>query len=411
MKSDLDALMQANGLDAILVTGPAQHNPTMTYFTGLIHLSQGELIKPRGRGAKLFYGPMERDEAASTGLDTKNLFDYPFKELLKETDGDRIKALALRFKRMFTDAGVTQGRVALYGTSDVGASYAIFNALQDLMPELELVGELEDSVLLDAMATKDEAEAEEMRKISRINMEVVGEVQDFLASHRVKDGVLVKADGQPLQIAEVKARINLWLAERGAENPHGTIFAIGRDAGVPHSAGTPTDVLKLGETIVFDIYPAQQGGGYHSDFTRTWCLGYAPDEALALYEDVWAVFQEVMAALKAGEDCPQYQDLTCELFEARGHATIGQDMNIQEGYVHSIGHGLGLFVHERPWFRKQGDSADKLDPGVVVTIEPGLYYPSKNLGCRIEDAVYVTPSGDMEILTKYPYDLVVPVKA
>jgi Xaa-Pro aminopeptidase len=79
--------------------------------------------------------------------------------------------------------------------------------------------------------------------------------------------------------------------------------------------------------------------------------------------------------------------------------------------VHSIGHGLGLFVHERPWFRKQGDTADKLDPGVVVTIEPGLYYPSKNLGCRIEDAVYVTPEGEMEILTEYPYDLVVPVKS
>ena len=96
---------------------------------------------------------------------------------------------------------------------------------------------------------------------------------------------MVKPNGDPLTIRDVKQRINLWLSERGAENPEDTIFAIGRDAGVPHSSGNPMTSLRLGQTIVFDIYPCEAGGGYFYDFTRTWCLGYAPDEVHCIIRD------------------------------------------------------------------------------------------------------------------------------
>ena len=95
------------------------------------------------------------------------------------------------------------------------------------------------------------------------------------------EDMLIGRDGEPVTIGQVKGLINLWLAERGAENPEGTIFAIGRDAAVPHSSGNPSDILRLGQTIVFDIYPCEAGGGYFYDFTRTWCLGYAPDDVQA----------------------------------------------------------------------------------------------------------------------------------
>ena len=84
MKTDLDALMEANEIDALLVTGPAQHNPAMYYFTGGWHISQGDLIKKRGQEPVLFYNSMERDEAAKTGLHTKDLGDYRLRDLLKE---------------------------------------------------------------------------------------------------------------------------------------------------------------------------------------------------------------------------------------------------------------------------------------------------------------------------------------
>ena len=91
--------------------------------------------------------------------------------------------------------------------------------------------------------------------------------------------MLLKQDGTPLTIADVKSQISSWLVERGAVEVEGTIFAIGKDAGIPHSVGTPADELRLGQTIVFDIFPGEAGGGYFYDFTRTWSLGYATPEA------------------------------------------------------------------------------------------------------------------------------------
>ena len=105
-----------------------------------------------------------------------------------------------------------------------------------------------------------------------------------------------------------------------------------------------------------------------------------------------------------------YQQQTCELFEARGHSTIMSDPQTQEGYVHSLGHGLGLHVHERPSFRTSSGAGDRLEPGVVVTIEPGLYYPQRDMGVRLEDTVWVRPNGEIEVLVEYPLDLVLPMK-
>ncbi len=410
MKADIDQLMHAAQVEAILVIGSAQHNPPMYYFTGSAHVSHATLVKRQNEEAVLFHAPMERDEAAKTGLLTRNLNEYPLHELLKQADGDMTHATVMRYQNMLADLGLTQGRVALYGRADASETFALFSALQKAMPDLEFVGLLDDSLLLQARATKSETEVARIREMGRITTQVVGQVADFLTSQKVKDGVLVKMDGEPLLIGEVKKKINLWLAELGAENPEGTIFAIGRDAGVPHSAGAPEDLLRTGQTIVFDIFPCETGGGYYYDFTRTWCLGYAPDDVQAVYEDVHAVYQQIMSELVVGEHCSVFQQRTCELFEARGHVTIHSNPQTQSGYVHSLGHGLGLDVHERPWFKRNASREDRLEPGSVVTIEPGLYYPERGMGVRLEDTVWVRPDGTMVVLADYSHDLVLPLK-
>jgi Xaa-Pro aminopeptidase len=410
MKKDLDAIMQSKNLDALLVTGPAQHNPPMYYLTGGGHLTRADVIKKRGGEAVLFHAPMEREEAAKTGLRTKNIDDYNFHELLQKSGGDFFNATVERYSLMLSEAGVASGRVAIYGQMDAGMAFLLFNAIAKRLPELTIVGEYNDSVLLEAMSTKDEDEIARMRAMGRTTTEVVGKVAEYLTSQRVKGEVLVNESGLPLTIGHIKNLINLWLAERGAESPEGVIFASGRDAGIPHSSGDPSSELRLGQTIVFDIFPCEAGGGYHYDFTRTWCLGYAPDDVQALYDDVLAVYRQIMGELQAGTPCPDYQRRTCQLFEEQGHPTIQSNPQTQDGFVHSLGHGLGLHVHERPWFGKNATQADVLAPGVVVTIEPGLYYPEKGMGVRLEDTVWVRPDGQMEILADYPLDLVLPIK-
>jgi Xaa-Pro aminopeptidase len=238
---------------------------------------------------------------------------------------------------------------------------------------------------------------------------VVGEVATFLSSHRAKDGVLVNALGDPLTIGEVKRRINLWLTMRGAENPQDVIFAIGRDAGIPHSAGGADDPLELGKTIVFDIYPCESGGGYFHDCTRTWCLGHAPDPVQELYEDVRGVYDKVVEHLAVGKPCRDFQLLAAEEFSAKGHPTVVEDSKTQRGYTHSLGHGVGLSVHEWPSFSHLESNQDLLQPGSVITVEPGLYYPERGMGMRIEDTLWVRPDGQMENLTTFPKDLVLKV--
>ena len=411
MKSDLDRLMQDNDLDVILITGPAQHNPAMVYMTGGAHLTNADLIKKRDEPPILFHTSMERDEATSTNLQTKNIDEYRFNDFYKQTNGNVDEAFALLYQKMLADCGVVAGKLAIFGKVDAGRAYTIFTGLQKLMPELSIQGQLGDSILMRAMATKDDVEVDRIRKMGKLTTRVVGNVADFLTSHKVERDSLIQGDGSQLTIGDVKRRINLWLAESGAENPEGTIFAIGRDAGVPHSSGNPNDPLRLGQTIVFDIFPCEAGGGYFYDFTRTWCLGYAPEPVQAVYSDVLDVYNQVKSQLKVDSACKEYQVLTCDLFEALGHPTVKSNPQTQEGYVHGLGHGVGLNIHEYPRFSLAvtGDS-DRLFPGSIVTVEPGLYYPERGLGVRLEDTIWVRPDGNMEILAEYPLDLVLPMK-
>lgn len=409
MKSDLDALMQARNLDAILITGPAMHNPSMYYLTGGVHLTGADLIKKRGEPPVLYHRTMERDEAARTGLAIQNFNKYNYDQLLRQCEGDATQANALLYRAMLADQGISSGRLAIYGQRDAGLVYAVFSALQRLLPDLILVGEPTDSLLLQARLTKSPDEIERIRHVGQVTVAVVGQVAEFLTDHSVSEGVLVKADGRPLTIGDVKSRINLWLAERGVENPEGTIFSIGRDSAVPHSVGNLADLLRLGQTIIFDIYPCEAGGGYFYDFTRTWCLGYAPDEALRLYEDVHHVFFQVLSEMQPGTFFPDYHKRACELFASLGHPTIMAEPNGTDGFVHGLGHGVGLDIHERPYHGNNATPDDSLSPGAVVTLEPGLYYPERGMGVRLEDTLAVNQAGGIHPLVEYPYDLVLPM--
>ncbi len=78
--------------------------------------------------------------------------------------------------------------------------------------------------------------------------------------------------------------------------------------------------------------------------------------------------------------------------------------------MHSLGHGLGLEVHEGPSFRNLEGNEDLLQPGAVFTLEPGLYYPERGLGVRLEDTLWLRPDGQVETLVDYPLDLVLKVE-
>ena len=188
-------------------------------------------------------------------------------------------------------------------------------------------------------------------------------------------------------------------------------MAQGRDAGVPHNRGNDADMIQAGTPILIDIFPGEAGGGYHTDMTRTFCLGPAPEPLKRVYADCRAAFDAAMGKLRGGEPCRDFQELVCDVFEQQGHPTVRTNQGTEEGYVHGLGHGVGLAVHEGPRLGGPPSNTAVLEPGHVVSVEPGLYYPARGLGVRIEDLVAVRADGSIENLTPAPYDLEILIRS
>ena len=410
MKSEINQLIENQGFDALWVMGAGDHNPNMVYITGLHHISVANLLVLKGKEPVLVHQSMEREEAQKSGLRTISMNNYPLSDFLKRAGGDVLKAHALTYQKIFEDLGLTHGKIAISGLADVGNIYDHLNELKRLLPDIEFTGVMQNDPFKIARMTKDEGEIERIRTMGKITTEIVAMTADFLSNLHEQDRVLVDAAGNPITVAHVKQKIKLWMAERMVEAPEETIFALGRDAGIPHSAGNPNDVLRTGVPIVFDIFPCEAGGGYFYDFTRTWCVGYAPQEVQTLYDQVLHVYKTISSEFKINTPFTDYQKQTCDLFTKMGHATIMENPSGEEGYVHSVGHGIGLAVHEKPFSGTDASPMDILKPGVVFTLEPGLYYPSRNMGIRLEDSYVATLNGKFEKLADYSLDLVIPLK-
>lgn len=407
MKSDLDDLMERRQLDAFVVAGPVHGNPAMYYMTNGASLTRGYVIQKRGEEPVLLCSPMEQHEATASGLTVVSLNTYDFMSILHEK-GDQLSATVELHRRILADLGIS-GRVGFYGRGDQGRAWVLLSELDVQLENVTVFGEFETTLIDEARATKEKAEAERIQEVGRRTCRVVERTTDFLRSHEPGDQVLLQADGTPLTIGRVHEEINRFIAEEHLEDPEGFIFSIGRDAGVPHSRGRAEDLVALGKTIVFDIFPREADGGYFFDMTRTFCLGYAPPQIKDAYRDVQASIEMLISAYEVGQEARRYQQMTCEFFEERGHPTIGSNSKTKEGYVHSVGHGLGLAIHEEPRFTDTSTNTDVLQPGHIFTCEPGLYYPERGFGMRIEDVIWIDDTGTVHNLTDFPKELVVEI--
>jgi len=408
VKRDIDRLMQERGIDVAVVTGAVKGNATMYYMVNGAGISHAIVIKKRGEEPVLLCGTMEREEAAASGLKTIDTSKYNIVEMIKESGGDRLAASVKYYQAIFEEFGV-KGRVAFYGLGDVGRNWEFLKALDEGLSDVTVTGEFIDDIFITARMTKGSEEIDRIRVVGKKTCEVVGHIADFMKSHKTEGKTLVKDDGTPLTIGDCKAEIKMALAKRKIIEEVDTIFAIGRDAGIPHSRGNDSDTIELGKTIVFDIFPQEEGGGYFFDMTRTFVLGEASQEILDSYKTLEECYDAVASTLEMGEDASVYQTRACDFFEARGIETPRTDPNVRNGYVHSLGHGIGLNVHEKPTLSNFTGNTDKLVPGSIFTVEPGLYYPDKGYGMRIEDVYYVHEDGTVENVTDFPRGLVLEV--
>lgn len=157
-----------------------------------------------------------------------------------------------------------------------------------------------------------------------------------------------------------------------------SIVAAGENAAKPHARAGERK-LRQGDCITFDIGCRYQG--YCADMTRTVFLGKPEEEWKRVYEAVRRAQEEALEVIKPGVPC-KFVDLAARDYLNR--------QGLGQYFGHSLGHGVGLEVHEQPTLART--STQTLEPGDVVTVEPGVYLPGRG-GVRIEDMVLVTSSG------------------
>jgi Xaa-Pro aminopeptidase len=202
---------------------------------------------------------------------------------------------------------------------------------------------------------------------------------------------------------DVRAAMQAVCAEHSCDLPDDVIVSHGPQGALGHEPGHGP--IGEGEAVIVDIWPRDRVSRCWADMTRTFVAGGLPpaEEIVRWWELTRESLDRVFAEVRAGADCQALYALSCEPFEAAGlptQRTKPAGTKLDEGYYHSLGHGVGLEVHERPML---GRTPDTLVVGDVVTLEPGCY--RKDLGgVRLEDLVLVAEDGAV-LLTDFPYDL------
>lgn len=392
------------GCKALLVLAPsAQDSDLAPFLAGPAHLGECLLVLPRGEEPRLGYlTPMEREEAAATGLALLTPEELDVSRWAIELPEPAF-FLARVVERALDRCGLTPGRIALAGHGQAGV---VVSACASLSAQgwTWVPG---NALVFAARKRKEPVEVASIREAAAAAGEALCAVAGLLAaaSCDAANGRELWLEGERLRVGRLRAEIGRVFAEYGLEQPRGNIIAPAEEAGIPHSAGRPDRVLRAGESLVVDVFPR---GRMFADCTRTFCVALPgeslPEPLACAHAAVQRVLEELHLRAAPGVRGWDLQEIVCDRFGAEGYPTPISEPGTTRGYVHNLGHGVGFDLHELPTFKKASGAEGVLREGDVFTLEPGLYDPAAGWGVRLEDLVHLGPDG-LESLTPLPYDL------
>lgn len=257
---------------------------------------------------------------------------------------------------------------------DAQISYATYQALTGIFSDYELVAQ--QDFVEELRQIKDSKEIALIRQACQISDQAFIDALDF-----------IKPGKTELEIANF---LDFRMRELGASGvSFDTIAASGYRSAMPHGRASDKPIAE-GESLTLDFGCIFEH--YASDMTRTIHIGQTTDEERAIYDIALRANAALIEQAKAGLSFADVDGIPRAIIADAGYG---------ENFTHGIGHGLGLDVHELPFFRGEG----KLQVGMVITDEPGIYLDGR-YGVRIEDDLLITETG-CEVLTTAPKELIV----
>ncbi len=336
--------------DALLVASP--HN--LRYFTGFCG---GEGVALIGENTKFLFVDSRYTEAAKNEAKDFTVIEF--------AGGKRNEEIFLRIK----EAGSKT-----LAFEDGEMSVQEYQGLQKAMQGIAFVGMTKE--LAGYRMVKTEEELSLLRKAEQIGVDAFLKVLP-----QIKPGVAE---------CEIAAELEYQVRKLGAEGTSfETIVVSGVKSSMPH--GKPNGKkIELGDFVTLDF--GCRYGGYCSDMTRTLVVGKATEEQKKIYQTVLLAQETGLSAIKAGITGKEADTAARKVIEDAGYGKY---------FGHSLGHGVGLLIHEQPNLSPFSETV--LEAGMVVTCEPGIYLPMFG-GVRIEDMVCVTQDG-IENLTHLSKEL------
>jgi Xaa-Pro aminopeptidase len=397
---DIDRELSKSKIDALIVTGDSTFgNPSLAYVAGAPVTRGGIYIKHVGSKPVLLVSEIDVGSAKKGIIqEIRTYSEFGYLELSKKL-GER-KAKIEVCARAMKELGV-KGNICLAGRVEAGNALNWAKGLKEKGFKISVDEDLVDR----ARMTKENIEIDKIRNVGRKTEKVMEAIKRMLSESDVgKDGKLKTQGGKPLTVSDVKASIRMRLAEENLIASEDTIFAVGAEAADPHNGGGDTTIIPTNTPVVFDIFP-QEVGGYCFDTTRTFVVGKASQEVKKAYTDVLESQFLAIDNIRTGVPAKEVMKKVCEFLQGRGYKTplyyTEKNIPMTDGFIHGLGHGVGLTIGEPPYLRLVSDEI--LTEGAITTVEPGVYYPSK-FGVRVEDIVVVRKS-KAENLSTFPKEL------
>ena len=371
----LDAAMKARGADAFVVYASSD-DADIRYLSRFVVHDPFVFFKRRGQPGTIIVSQMEAERASRESpalVMTRTQAGLP--EILKK-EKNPWKALAQMI------AGQA-GKILLVSPN---LPAALVRALEEHARVI-----VDEDTVEQMRAKKSPTEIAWMKSVQKNTDSAMALAVSLIARSTVKKGLLYLR-GVPLTSEYVRTAVHKQLMDDGCRAVE-TIISCGDDTALPHAIGSGQ--LGANEPIVIDMFPKDETTGYYSDMTRTVSKGEPDEKILELYTAVLDAKRLAISQIRAGVSGADVYQSVVDAFKEQGYESNTQ------GFVHNLGHGVGLQVHELPTL---GAAGSTLRAGHVITVEPGLYYPGTG-GVRLEDIGEVTRKG-FSFFTAFPEELV-----